>query len=84
MPDIGGTLRRLLSAGGACGPSGPIKNLRDIADKRERAQNALSVMDDRFTALMGTDPPQVQIVINKRINTGAAYMSSSKNLQNHP
>lgn len=79
MPNIGGTLRCLLSLGGAGGASYLIQTLRNIADKRERAQTALSVMVDRFAALMGTDSPQVQIVINKRINTEVVYMSSSKN-----
>jgi 3-oxoadipate enol-lactonase len=72
------------SAGGAGGSSYPIQTLRDIADKRKRAQTALGVMDDRFTNLMDTDPAQAQDLVNMRINTEAAFMANGKNAQNHP
>lgn len=71
------------AAGGAGGASYPIETLRDIADKRERAKTALALMDDRFTALLVTDPAKAQIAINKRIDTEVAFMSSGKNAQNH-
>lgn len=72
------------AAGGAGGQSYPIHEFQSIAGARDRAAQALAIMDARFERLLAEDPREANARIAARVATEAAFLASHDNATGYP